>query len=374
MATGTREYSYSGDTTYSALTRTAWSNDLHKQVQDKLYFHRKGFIGPDQGEEDALDSPVAWYPILQKTELGREGGDKIILPLLRQLSTDLFASGNTAVKDTTYEQAMDFWTFNVWIELIRTGTGWQHKMSPQRNKFHSKKAASQLLTDALAQKMDESIFDAFYNKWSDHIIAEVGQTSTAHPNSFFGGDAADEDSLDASDVFNTEVLERMAVWAEENNINPIKLNGGEQGFVCIVHPRQMHTLRQDTAWINAQQHANVRGMKNPIFSGSEGMWNGIYIHVTNQVQTPPATVAGYENKRRAILMGAHAVARAIGQRPEIIKRDDTDYGRLAMWVIDVIFGDARADWTSDDDATPANRTVENQSSSIWTTYAANVNP
>lgn len=370
MATGVREYSYSGDSTYAALTRTAWSNKLHKQVQDKLYFHKKGFIGPDMGEEDALDNPVAWYPILQKSELGKEGGDKIVMPLLRQLSQDLFKTGVNELKDTTSEQAMDFWTFNVWIELIRTAVGWNGKMSPQRNKFHTKQAAAQLLTDALAQKMDESIFDSIYNKWSDHLITEISLTSTAHPNAFYGGDAGDEDSIDATDVFNSETLERMAVWAEENNINPISLPGDEDGFVTIIHPRQLHTLRADQRWIDAQQHGGVRGMKNLIFSGAEGMWNGIYVHCTNKVQTPPDTVADNENKRRAILLGAHSVARAVGQRPQIIKRDDTDYGRHTSWAIDVIFGDARADWTSDD----GNSTVSNQSSSVWTTYAANVNP
>ncbi len=370
-----REYLEGGSNTFSALTRRAWSDLLHKQVQDKLYFHRKGFIGPDQGEEDALDSPVAWYPILQKTELGKDGGDRITMPLLRQLVAPA-TTGNTTLKDQTAdastagEEAMDWWTFDTYIELIRHATGWVHKMSAQRNKFHTKEQAASLLADWLAQQMDDSIFNSFYNRYSAHIITEIsGASTTTHPNFIYGGDADSEDAVDAADVLNAAVLERIAVYVEENNFNPIRLSGGEEGFVLIVHPRQLHTLRADQRWIDANQHAGHRDMDNPIFSGSEGMWAGIYIHSTNKVASPGAGVVENTAKRRAVLMGAHSIARAIGQRPQIIKRDDTDYGRINNWAIDVIFGDSRADWTSDD----GNSTVSNQSSAIVTTYAPDVN-
>lgn len=368
--TGVREYASTGN--FSVLTRHAWSNKLHKQVQDKLYFNKKGFIGPDMGDEDALDKVTAWYPVVQKTELGKEGGDRITMPLLRQLVA-LKTTGNTALKDTTGnsttagEEPLDFWSFNAWIELMRHATGWQHKMSPQRNKFHSKETVAGLLSDWLAQEMDDSIFNTFYNRYSDHVITETAAASTAHPNLFFGGDATDEDGVDSADVFDTSVLERMAVWAEDNNINPVRMANGEEGFIAIIHPYQMYTLRDDDRWINANQHGNHRGLENPIFSGSEGKWAGIYCHVTRKIATPASSVADYTNKRKTILMGAHSVARAMGQRPQLIKRDDTDYGRISNWAIDVIFGDARADWGSDD----GNSTTSNQSSSIWTTYAAN---
>jgi N4-gp56 family major capsid protein len=297
------------------------------------------------------------------------------MPLLRQLVAPA-TTGNTALKDqvadasTAGEEAMDWWTFDVYIELIRHATGWVHKMSAQRNKFHNKEVAANLLSDWLAQQMDDSIFNTFYNGFSAHVVTEIsGASNTDHPNGFFAGDAIDEDSVDESDVFDSAVIERMAVWAEENDINPIKLSGGENGFVAIVHPRQMHTLRADQRWIDAQQHGGLRGMENLIFSGAEGMWNGIYVHSSNKVAVPPATVNDNTNKRRAILLGAHSVARAVGQRPQIIKRDDTDYGRINNYAMDTIFGDSRADWTSDD----GNSTVSNQSSSIWTTYAADVN-
>lgn len=362
----TREYGYSGVGNHDVLTRTAWADTLHKQVQNKLYFNKAGFIGPDSGDEDHLDAAQAYYPIIQKTELGREGGDKIVMPLLRQL-TGAATTGANALKDQTGEEAMEFWSFDVWIELIRHATGWLHKMSPQRNKFHSKETVANLLSDWLAQQMDDSIFNALYNGFSAHVITETAASSTAHPNAYYGGDAASKDDVDSVDVFNTAVLERMAVWAEDNNINPVRLSNGEEGHVAIIHPYQLHTLRDDDKWINAQQHGNVRGWENPIFSRAEGMYAGIFVHCTRKISNPAATVVDYTNKRDAICLGAHAVARAIGQRPQLIKRDDTDYGRISNWAIDVIFGDSRADWASDD----GNSSTSNQSSSIWTTYAEN---
>lgn len=365
MATGVREYAYSGSGTYDDLTRIAWSDILHEQVQQKLYFNRKGFIGPDMGEEGSPDSTKAWYPILQKTELGKSGGDNIIVPLLRQL-TGTAATGVTNMTATTYEEAVDFWSFKVWIETIRHAAGWDGKVSAQRNKFLNKKIVSSLLADWMAKQMDNAIFYALYYGFSSHIITECGQSATTHPNSYFGGDATSQDSVDSTDTFGVSVLERMAVWATDNNINPIKIDG-EEGFVALIHPYQLHSLRQDTLWREAQLHANVRGMKNQIFSGADGMYAGIYIHTTKGVSNPASTVSDYENKRVAICLGAHAVARAVGQRPELIASDTTDYQRLSLWAIDAIFGDARADYISDD----GESTKLNQSSSLWTTYAEN---
>ena len=366
MATGVLEYQYTGFGNYDVLTRTQWANILHKQVQDKLYFNKRGFIGPDMGAEDNLDNVTAWYPVVQKTELGRDGGDKIVMPLLRQL-TGAGKTGNSTLKDTTSEEALDFWAFNVWIELLRNGAGWQHKMSPQRNKFHTKQVVANLLTDWMAQKMDDSVFNTFINGYSAHVVTETGVSNTAHPNAYYGGDGTSEDDVDVTDVFNTDVLERMAVWAEDNNINPIRMPNGEEGFVALIHPYQLHTLRMDENWRTAQQHANVRGASNPIFNRAEGEYAGVFVHCTKKVTNPASTVADYLNKRQSICMGAHSVARAIGQRPQIIKRDDTDYGRLSIWAIDGIWGDSRADWASDD----GESSTSNQSSSRWTTYAEN---
>ena len=122
----TAEYYATGETTYSALSRTQWSDILHEQVQDKLYFESRGFIGPDEGDEGHTDKPKGYYPIVQKTELGKNEGDKIVMGLRRKLS-GAGVTGATALVDS--EEQMLFYDFAVYLELFRNGTGWQSKMS-----------------------------------------------------------------------------------------------------------------------------------------------------------------------------------------------------------------------------------------------------
>lgn len=367
MASSAAEYGHFGAASDAYLTRRAWSDELHFRVQNKLFFNQRGFIGPDQGGEDGLEDTVAWYPVVEKYELGKNQGDSIRVGLLNQLSTSLFATGNTALEDTTNIQKMDFDGFTVYIELARTGTGWQSKMSAQSNRFHTKANAARLLTNVYAQYMDDSIFNSFYNGYSAHIVGEFSDASnTTHPNQYYGGDASDDDSLDTADVFNTELLERMGTWLEENNINPILMDNGETGYCAIIHPRQLHTLRADDRWHNSMSEARPQqGWDNPIFSRATGIYNGIAIHVSNKVAT--GSGGNSDSVRRAVLMGAHSVARAVGQLPEIIPSDSTDFHRVHEWAIDSIWGDARADYD------PDTGTNYNQSSSVWNTWADDVN-
>jgi len=379
-----QSYNTLGAASRQQLSRRAWSDILHKKVQDKLVLKQMGFIGPDQGDEDGIEDVNAYYPIIQKTELGKEGGDRITLPMLNQL-TGAGISGNNELK--TNEEQMDFQSFDVYIEMLRNATGYTYKMSKNRNKFHAKDKITDLLADWMAQKMDDSFFDAIYRGASAHVIANYSAISAvAHPNLFVqdgsnffaygvdnGGTTMNYQSLTSSDGFSTATLEAMATWAEDNNINPCRMDNGEEGLIAIIHPYQLQQLRQDSDWVAANREAHVRGEQNPIFTRAEGRYAGVYVHCTRKIEsvtteTDNATaVPNGSNVRLAVCLGAHSVARALGQKPEVVKRDDTDYGQIEAYGIDSIWGDARADWVADDGV----GAKTNQSSSVWGTYSAN---
>ena len=377
-------YDTLGSASRQALSRRAWSDILHKKVQDKLVLKKMGFIGPDQGDEDGIEDVNAYYPIIQKTELGKDGGDRITLPMLNQLS-GAGISGNNALKGS--EEQMNFQSFDVYIEMLRNATGFTYKMSKNRNKFHAKNKISDLLADWMAQKMDNSFFDAMYRGYSAHVIANyTALSAVAHPNLFIqdganffaygvsnGGTVMDYRSMTSSDSFSTATLEAMATWAEDNNINPCRMDNGEEGIIAIVHPYQLQQLRQDADWVASNRLAGVRGMENAIFSRAEGMYAGVYVHTTKKVESVTdetdgvTSVANGASVRLAVCLGAHSIARALGQKPEMVKRDDTDYGQIEAYGMDSIWGDSRADWVSDDGSS----TKTNQSSSVWGTYSAN---
>ncbi len=112
-----------------------------------------------------------------------------------------------------------------------------------------------------------------------------GQT-TAGVLSRKANDAAIDDSGNAH-RFGTLVIshvKRMAIktinsstGAAVTPIRPIIVNG-KKFYIMFADPWQIKDLRKETAWLQAQREANLRGNENPIFSGAEGIWDGVILH------------------------------------------------------------------------------------------------
>lgn len=375
---------------YGKLARFVYSDTLHAQVREKLLFTRQGFVGPDIGMEDPQDNPLVAYPIMEKTELGKGRGAHIEFPLIKSL-TGAATLGTTTLVDSGNEEAFAFSYFKAYVETMRHATGYVGDISEVRNPFLSEEIATQQLTKWLADQEEDSVFDAFVRGHSSHVISglstvsqtyfvdeglKAGDTTqatgdTTHPNWMFAGDATDEESIDSADTLDAAELEKLGAYAEVNKWNKIRVPDGvggfEEGFILLIHPFNAYDLRQDTVWAQAQREANVRDWKNPIFSGSLGMYNGIFLYKSTKVENGGTGITSRTSKRRCIFFGAHALAKAIAIPERITRRKEDDYENVKGWAISKTFGYARADWT-DDTETPG--TAFNQSSLILSTWAA----
>ncbi len=107
-------------------------------------------------------------------------------------------------------------------------------------------------------------------------------------------------------------------------LRPIKING-KNYFVLLVHPDVMGDLKNDATFAQARREALDRGKDNPIFQGSEAIWDGVVIH--EHVNGPiynnwgsGANVSG----AKCVLMGAQALIWAWGKRPEVVA-EEFDY-------------------------------------------------
>jgi N4-gp56 family major capsid protein len=58
---------------------------------------------------------------------------------------------------------------------------------------------------------------------------------------------------------------------------PLRIEGRNH-YVLFVHPWQANDLKSHPTYEAAQQYANVRGDKNPIFTGALGVWDGVIVH------------------------------------------------------------------------------------------------
>src|SRR3990167_6742771 len=128
-------FAYGGFEPASAYqnVRKVWDKLLHEQVVDKLAW--KGLIAEDKGGEGSLDRETVNAPIGQKTQLGKEQGDKITLNLVASNITNATwyndgKAGSTQLVDA--EVALTGYNLGVQIAHQRFGIEIDGKMTAQR--------------------------------------------------------------------------------------------------------------------------------------------------------------------------------------------------------------------------------------------------
>ena len=383
--------------TTSNLTKKMWDKVLHEQVQDKSMF--KGMIGKDKGGEGSLDANVSNFPIIEKTQLGKDGGDQVTLGLAQQMgnqalygATTSFAINNGKVANVQLvdnEESLTFRNAQVKIAHLRDGVLIQGKMTEQRSPFDLQKTASSMLSTRLAKHLDDGLFFSLYAGYSPNVFRELGHAvavPTNHPNRVFGNTShATFGAMTnvSTNNLSTTYLDAVASILAVENISPCVVDG-EEKFLMICHPFATKQLRADSVWQNAQYYIAESGKKNPLFMGSIGSFNGIIIKESNKISTPIdfSTLAVTSNSistltaesaptsgavadfRLNIVMGANAVARAYGVESYMAKRKEDDYGNLVGFGGGSIYGDRRVDWVNE-----AGSDTDNQSSLIAYTYS-----
>lgn len=127
-------------------------------------------------------------------------------------------------------------------------------------------------------------------------------------------------------------------------IRPVKVNGHDT-YVLVIDQYQARDLMNDEKWLNAQQYANVRGEKNPIFSGALGMYDGVVVHQSNDI-IREAKGASSTMTSHALFLGAQAVVLAVGDNPTW-NEDDFDYHNQVGFEFGRIFGIAKTQFKFD---------------------------
>lgn len=164
--------------------------------------------------------------------------------------------------------------------------------------------ASRLLANNMAVVLDGQFRDTVLQ--TTNVIYGNGKKSLA--------------ALTATDYFNTITVKDAVELLATNNAP--RING--DFYVCIAHPHQLRTLRDDKEWIEA----NVYMGRRQLYIGEVGMYNGVIFVETTQMPVldsakiqekygSGATImTGYE----AVFFGENAYAWAIALDVEL--RDD----------------------------------------------------
>ena len=113
-------------------------------------------------------------------------------------------------------------------------------------------------------------------------------------------------------------------------IRPTYIDGKEY-YVVVLHTYSVTDIRLDvsnsayTSWPDIQMYANKRGLKNPIFDGSLGVYNGMILFESNRIYEPSTNV------RRNLFLGAQAGVFAIGNAYSKLEQQRVGKDNLMSW-------------------------------------------
>lgn len=279
-----------------------WSRKLFQEALKQCWMYK--FIG---------NSDNSMIQLLDDTQKGP--GDRITVPLRMQL-TSLGIQGDSTLEGN--EEALQIYTDNLYINQLRNAVRSGGKMSEQRVPFSVREQAQMALSDWYANVFDLGLFNqlAGVAAADTRIAANNVPTAPSANNVVYANGNTSEAavaSATASNVMKLQFIDFALEKAKLNSpaIRPVKLMGDDY-YVMFLHPYQVTALRTNTGagqWLDIQKAAMTGGeiTKNPIFTGSLGMYNNVILHESTRV---PTVVAG---AYRSILCGAQAATVGFGQ-------------------------------------------------------------
>ena len=234
---------------------------------------------------------------------------------------------------------MTYYQDSVIIDQLRHGHSFR-RMSQQRTVHDLRDHAKKNLAKWWEEKWDTTMFRYLCG---DTTVNHAGNAGAAPDTNHYimSGDVAktgtiatDEASIGNNDQMTLEDLDYAKELAKTMQsqstpcppIEPVSVDGGDY-YVAVLHPYSVTDIRLNLAgstkisFKEIMEYAHVRGLKNPLFTGALGIYNGIVLYESNYIYSPRSNV------RRNLLLGRQAGVFALGNA---YKFDDeqASYGKL----------------------------------------------
>lgn len=329
--------------TVSALRRQLWAKSLFASVSKELYLEK--FIDRVGVTEIGLRSETSPEGIVQEiTDLAAQKGNQITFGLATN------ASGNGVDGDgelegqeeqqSTYSQALT-------INQKRNAHRLTGEMDEKKAAYNMRKSARLSLKIWLAQIVQQDGFikltgdsaGAGQNNASLYNFANTPTAPSTNRRGYAGGQTAESD-LTTSHVFDTKVIVKARQLAQlaSVKVRPIMVEG-RKVYLMLLHPYQSADLKKDAVWNQAQRDAWYRGSKNPIFTGSLGVYDQVVLHEHEDMWIDTDGGSASASIGRAVLCGAQALILAYGRPSKWVEKSfnyDNQWGiacgRIWGWV------------------------------------------
>jgi N4-gp56 family major capsid protein len=312
------------ETTYASSANEVnklWSEDLYRDMIVEPFFAKM------MGGSSSI--------VHVKKDLEASKGDRIRFTLRKKLS------GSGVTGDTTLrgnEEKLSTYTSDVELQVYRHAVSYDALLSNQRVAFALPEEVRSAVKDWAIEKVDEICGDA--------IIA-------APTKVVYSGSASATNNI--ADKITPAMISRAKAIATTGDhrtfipIRPVKVDGGEY-YVLLIHPDAGYDLRIDTTFAQANREAQVRGEKNPLFTGALGVWDNVIVKESERIQRftnwgSGGTTVG----QKAVFMGAQALVFGFGMdgRPQIVE-DEFDYKSEKGVAIQIIAGVKKPTFDSKD--------------------------
>lgn len=239
-------------------------------------------------------------------------GDSVVFGLMMNL-TGSGVEGNRQ-KLAGAEDTLNIYDFTVNTKLVRNAVS-RYEADDQRTQYDMLKEIKIALKQWLSDWLDDKLISRLsYNPSNGEVL--------------YASAAGTQSSITANDKLTTTIISRAKRKAMMHapKVQPIKVDGMDK-YIMLVHPWAARDLKDDPKWLAAQQNANVRGSKNPIFTGSLGEYDGVILYEYERVQTGNIG-ASSANVCQNLLLGKQAACFAVSRPAKHIEQTD-DYGNIA---------------------------------------------
>jgi len=299
--------------TNDAQTVKIWSSLTLREALKATKFDK--FVGTGKGA------------IIQRiTDLEKTAGDTIKYDLLMQM-TGAGVTGDNRMRDN--EEPLVYYQDTVSIDQLRNAHAFR-RMSQQRTLHNLRADAKMQLGEWFSGKMDSYMFRCL----SGDTTLTHGQTATAPDtdHQIYSGDASSDATLGSNDQLTLADLTYAKELAKTLTppIRPVMIDGGEY-YVAVIHPYSTVDLQLDvansayTTWPQIQMWANNRGLKNPLFTGALGVYDGVILYESTRLITPIASA------KRNLFLGAQAGVFAMGNAYDSIEQSRVGKDNMMSW-------------------------------------------
>lgn len=278
------------------LRREMWRRELFKDVIDGMYFTKNGLMG--EGDN---------YIVQTFSDLKKEQGDTVTVGLTAKLN-GAGVTGDSELEGN--EEAISSYSDSILIDQVRNAVRLTGRLDSQKACYDMFKDAKEKLSIWAQEFLERQIFmklggvsvttltdetgtvysaRAAWSNTPDAIPSAQEAAGTAdYTYRYLCADASGLDSMAATDILTPALISKAKVIAQlaSPSVRPLRINGQDH-YVMFIHPKQAWDLKNasGSVWAQAQRDAQVRGDKNPIFTGALGVWDNVILFEHEYVPT-----------------------------------------------------------------------------------------